>query len=168
MADIFTPEKRSEVMSKIRGRNTKPELAVRSMLHHLGYRFTVNGPKNKKLPGRPDIVLPKYKAVIFVHGCFWHGHEGCRDFHIPKSRTEFWENKIYGNRARDARNLVAVKTLGWKAVVIWACEMKNLGGKAALLARLPALIELVPVTYRFGAEEPVPMAAEDPKPYRIS
>jgi DNA mismatch endonuclease (patch repair protein) len=75
--DVFTPEKRSDVMSSIRGRDTKPELALRSMLHRLGYRFTVNGPKNKTLPGKPDLVLPKYRTVVFVHGCFWHGHENC-------------------------------------------------------------------------------------------
>jgi len=77
VADVFTPQKRSDVMSRIRGRDTKPERALRSMLHRLGYRFTVNGPKNKSLPGKPDLVLPKFRTVIFVHGCFWHGHENC-------------------------------------------------------------------------------------------
>jgi DNA mismatch endonuclease, patch repair protein len=87
MADVFSSQKRSEVMSRIRGSNTKPELALRSMLHSLGYRFTVNGPKNKSLPGRPDIVLPKYHTAIFVHGCFWHGHENCRTsaFRMPEA-----------------------------------------------------------------------------------
>lgn len=80
MADVFTPQKRSEVMSRIRGRDTKPELIVRSMLHQLGYRFTVNGPHNKRLPGRPDIVLPKYRTTVLIHGCFWHAHEDCPDF----------------------------------------------------------------------------------------
>ena len=101
MADVFTPEKRSEVMSRIRSHNTKPELAVRSMLHGLGYRFTVNGPKNRALPGKPDIVLPKHRTVIFVHGCFWHGHENCPYFRIPKTRREQWTAKIKANRARD-------------------------------------------------------------------
>jgi DNA mismatch endonuclease (patch repair protein) len=112
MADIFTPEKRSEVMSKIRGKNTKPEIVVRSILHALGYRFTVNGSKNRKLPGRPGIVLPKHKVLIFIHGCFWHSHEACRDFRIPKSRTEFWTKKIHGNIARDRRNLVTLNLTG--------------------------------------------------------
>ncbi len=166
MADIFTPEKRSEVMSKIRGRDTKPEIAVRSMLHRHGYRFTVNGPKNKKLPGRPDIVLPKHNVLIFVHGCFWHGHHGCRDFRIPRTRIEFWEKKIHGNIARDQRTLAALHLLGWKTVVVWACEMKTLPAKADLYARLPALIELEPVvTYDFRENEPTPMAAEDPAEY---
>ena len=92
--DVFTPEKRSEVMSRIRGRDTKPELALRSMLHRLGYRFTVNGPNNRSLPGKPDLVLPKYHTVIFVHGCFWHGHENCPSFRMPKSRIDFWTAKI--------------------------------------------------------------------------
>ncbi len=165
MADIFTPEKRSEVMSRIRGKNTKPEIAVRSMLHSLGYRFTVNGPKNKKLPGRPDIVLPKHNVLIFVHGCFWHGHAGCRDFHIPKSRTDFWTKKIHGNIARDRRTLATLHLSGWKVLTIWACEMKTLPAKAALYARLPALIELAPVKYAY-MDELLPLAAEDVKPYR--
>jgi len=104
MADVFTPEKRSEVMSRIRGRDTKPELALRSMLHRLGYRFTVNGPKNKSLPGKPDLVLPKFRTVIFVHGCFWHGHQHCPAFRLPKSSRAFWKTKIEGNQARDLRN----------------------------------------------------------------
>ncbi len=94
MADIFTPEKRSQVMSRIRSRNTKPELAVRSMLHRLGYRFTVNGQKNRSLPGRPDIVLPKYRTVIFVHGCFWHGHEHCPKFRMRSPTAHFGKRKL--------------------------------------------------------------------------
>jgi DNA mismatch endonuclease (patch repair protein) len=102
--DVFTPQKRSQVMSRIRSRDTKPELALRSMLHALGYRFTVNGPKNKSLPGKPDLVLPKYRGVIFVHGCFWHGHEHCPAFRLPGSKTEWWTAKITSNKARDLRN----------------------------------------------------------------
>ncbi|NQX00589.1 hypothetical protein HQ447_07995 [bacterium] len=89
--DVFTPEKRSEVMSRIRGHDTQPELALRSMLHRLGYRFTVRGPRNKTLPSKPDLVLPQHRSVIFVHGCFWHGHENCPAFRIPKSRSDWWE-----------------------------------------------------------------------------
>ncbi len=91
MADVFTPEKRSEVMSRIRGRDTRQERLVRSMLHRLGYRFTVAGPKNRLLPGRPDIVLPKFRTVVFLHGCFWHGHEHCPDFRLPQSRPDWWK-----------------------------------------------------------------------------
>ena len=116
MADVFTPEKRSEVMSRIRGRDTRPERLVRSMLHRLGYRFTVAGPKNRLLPGRPDIVLPKFRTVVFVHGCFWHGHEHCPDFRLPQSRHDWWKQKIEGNRARDARTEAALLALGWHVV----------------------------------------------------
>lgn len=169
MTDIFSRKKRSEVMSRIRSGNTKPEIIVRSLLHAHGYRFTVNGPKNRSLPGRPDIVLPKHRTVIFVHGCFWHGHEGCKDFRMPKSRVAFWQNKISTNKARDRRSVAALGKLGWKALVIWACEMKTLSAKADLSARLPALVELAPVSYHFTSQDrDVPMAAEDHAEYRTS
>lgn len=138
--DIFTPQKRSEVMSRIRGHDTKPELLLRSMLHRLGYRFTVNGPTNKCLPGRPDIVLPKYHTVIFVHGCFWHGHENCPHFRIPKSRRAWWRRKIEGNRARDLRNENAIRSLGWHVVTIWECALRKKSDLAWLEKRLPGLI----------------------------
>jgi DNA mismatch endonuclease, patch repair protein len=95
------------------------------MLHRLGYRFTVNGPKNRLLPGRPDIVLPKYRTVIFVHGCFWHGHEHCPHFRLPKSRRDWWKQKIEGNRARDLRNETALRALGWHVVTIWECAVNG-------------------------------------------
>lgn len=167
MADIFTPEKRSEVMSRIKGRNTKPEIAVRSMLHRLGYRFTVNGPKNRRFPGRPDIVLPKHKVALFVHGCFWHGHEGCRDFRVPKSRTEFWENKISSNQSRDRRVIASLHLMGWKVVTIWACEMKTLSKKARLRMRLPALIELKPTSCHIEKDEALPLVAEEKVRYVV-
>ena len=140
MADVFTAEKRSYVMSRIRGGNTKPELALRSMLHRLGYRFTVNGPKNKSLPGRPDLVLPKYNTVIFVHGCFWHGHEHCKDFRLPGTRTDWWTNKINGNKARDQRAETALHDLGWHVVTIWACALKTAEARIWLEAQLPSLL----------------------------
>ena len=140
MADVFTPEKRSEVMSRIRGRDTMPELALRSMLHRLGYRFTVNGPKNRSLPGKPDLVLPKYRSVIFVHGCFWHGHEHCPQFRLPKSRVPWWTAKITGNRARDLRNEAALLDLGWHVITIWECALRKKSDRAWLAARLPKLI----------------------------
>ena len=108
-------------MSRICSRDTKPELAVRSMLHRLGYRFTVNGPKNRSLPGRPDIVLPRYRTVFFVHGCFWHGHEHCPKFRMPKSRGSFWIKKIEIERARDATNKEKLCKLGWHVVAVWEC-----------------------------------------------
>ena len=140
MADIWSPEKRSEVMSRIRGGDTKPEKLVRSMLHRLGYRFTVRGPKNKSLPGRPELELPKYGVVVFVHGCFWHGHENCPDFKMPKSKVEWWVAKIEGNRARDTRVERELQNLGWHVVTLWACAVKTRGARDWLEARLPVLI----------------------------
>lgn len=138
--DVFTPEKRSEVMSRIRGRNTKPELALRSMLHRLGFRFTVNGPKNKTLPGKPDIVLPRFKTVIFVHGCFWHGHETCPAFRLPKTRTDWWTAKIHGNHARDQRNEAATLALGWQVITVWECELKKPESRKRMEDRLDDLL----------------------------
>lgn len=157
MTDVFTPEKRSEVMSRIRGRDTKPELALRSMLHRLGYRFTVNAPNNRQLPGRPDVVLPKYRTVIFVHGCFWHGHEHCEDFRLPATRREWWTAKIEANRARDARHEAALRELGWHVVTIWACALKTIAARRWLEARLPGLL---------GDTSPTLKVADDETPYR--
>lgn len=136
MADVFTPEKRSEVMARIRGGGTKPELVVRSMLHRMGYRFTVNGPLNRGLPGRPDLVLPRYRTVVFVHGCFWHGHEDCRDFRLPGTRREWWTAKIEGNRARDARVEAELRATGWHVITIWACALKTVETRRWLDGRL--------------------------------
>lgn len=111
-------------MGRIRGKDTKPELMVRSVLHRLGYRFTVNGPKNRELPGRPDIVLPRLGTVILVHGCYWHRHKGCRFAYTPKSRVEFWEKKFESNVARDKRNIRDLDQLGWRIIVVWECETK--------------------------------------------
>lgn len=122
MVDSLSPEKRSWNMGRISGKNTKPELAVRSLLHRLGFRFRVN---QKDLPGKPDIVLKKYKTVVFVHGCFWHRHKGCSDATTPKTRTDFWQKKFDDNVARDRKNISALHLLKWKVVVVWECELKN-------------------------------------------
>ena len=122
MADIVSPKKRSDMMSGIRGKNTKPEIIVRSLLHRLGYRFRLH---RKDLPGRPDVVLPKWRTVIFVNGCYWHGHENCHLFRPPKTRTEFWINKIEGNQARDQRNYAGLTDAGWKVLVIWECAVSK-------------------------------------------
>ncbi len=140
MADVFSPEKRSEVMSRIRGRDTKPELALRAMLHRLGYRFTVKSARNRGLPGRPDLVLPKFRTVIFVHGCFWHGHECCPHFRMPKSRRKWWTAKIEGNRARDIRNENELLALGWHVVTIWECALRNSSARLWLETRIPPLL----------------------------
>ena len=121
--DNVSKEKRSEIMSKIRSKNTTPEIKVRKLLHSMGYRFRLH---RKDLPGKPDIVLPKYKTVIFVHGCFWHGHEGCRYAVIPKSNTHYWKNKINNNISRDNNNLILLSELKWKVLIIWECELINL------------------------------------------
>lgn len=119
--DRLSPERRSWLMSRIKGANTKPELAVRSLLHRMGYRFRLH---RRDLPGTPDIVLPGRAAAVFVHGCFWHGH-ACKRAKMPKSRAEYWIDKIEGNKRRDARKRRQLRTLGWKVVVVWECEMKN-------------------------------------------
>ena len=119
---IKVSEKRSRNMSAIKSKNTKPEIAVRKLLHSMGYRFRIH---KKNLPGSPDIVLPKYKTVIFVHGCFWHRHENCKYASTPKTRKEFWENKFKANVKRDLEIQEKIKNIGWKSVVIWECEIKN-------------------------------------------
>lgn len=122
MADVHTPEQRSYNMSRIRGKNTKPEELVRKYLFAQGFRYRKN---DARFPGKPDIVLPKYKTVIFVNGCFWHGHEGCRYFVWLKSNTEFWEHKITGNIQRDMQNQQELTEQGWNVITIWECELKK-------------------------------------------
>ena len=121
MADIHTPEQRSYNMSRIRGKDTKPEELVRKYLFAHGFRYRKN---DARLPGKPDIVLPKYKTVIFVNGCFWHGHSGCRYFVWPKNNADFWKEKIQRNITRDENNYVKLQEQGWKVILIWECELK--------------------------------------------
>jgi DNA mismatch endonuclease, patch repair protein len=121
MADVHNKETRSYNMSQIKGKNTKPEMLVRKFLHANGFRYRLHV---KDLPGKPDIVLPKYKTVIFVHGCFWHGHEGCRYFVVPKTRTEWWLKKINSNISNDNKALMALQKKGWKIITLWECELK--------------------------------------------
>lgn len=120
MADVHTPEQRSYNMSRIHSKNTKPEELVRKFLFSQGFRYRKN---DAKLPGKPDIVLPKYKAVIFVNGCFWHGHEGCRYFVWPKNNAEFWKEKITGNIQRDKHNHQLLANQGWRVIEIWECQL---------------------------------------------
>lgn len=122
MADVHSPETRSFNMSQIKGKNTKPEELVRRYLFSHGFRYRKNV---SMLPGKPDIVLPKYKTCIFVNGCFWHKHEGCRYFVWPKNNAEFWKKKIAGNVERDLRQQNELRLLGWNVVVIWECELKK-------------------------------------------
>lgn len=125
MTDKLTPEQRSWNMAQIKSKDTRPELMVRSMLHRAGYRFTVNGPRNKTLPGKPDIVLPKYRTVLFVHGCFWHRHPNCKDATTPKTNTAFWQEKFDKNTARDRRNQRALTKLGWHVLIVWTCQLEK-------------------------------------------
>ena len=120
--DRLTAARRSWNMSRIKGRDTVPEKRVRSLLHRLGFRFSL---RNQKLPGRPDIVLTSRKTAIFVHGCFWHRHKSCKNSVLPKTREEFWLSKLNGNVERDKMNAIALKRLGWKVLTIWECEVEE-------------------------------------------
>ena len=120
MADVFDQITRSRVMAAIRGRNTKPELLVRRFLHSRGLRFRIHV---GHLPGRPDIVLPKYRAVVFVNGCFWHQHSNCRYAVMPKSNRTFWEAKLTANRDRDERNILRLRHAGWRVYTVWECNV---------------------------------------------
>mgnify|MGYP001813680444 FL=1 len=121
MADVVDRKTRSRMMSGIRGKNTRPELLIRKGLHARGFRFRLH---DKRLPGKPDLVLPKYSAVIFVHGCFWHGHD-CHLFKWPQSRREFWRKKITRNKVKDAESYVSLKKEGWYILTIWECALKG-------------------------------------------
>lgn len=136
MTDVFTKAKRSEVMSRIKGRNTKPELAVRSLLHRLGYHFRLN---RTDLPGKPDIVLPRHQTVIFVHGCFWHRHKDCRFAYTPKTRTDFWLKKLEANVTRDNQVKSDLELLGWQVIVVWECELREPGHLTARLKEIGSL-----------------------------
>ncbi|WP_420796326.1 very short patch repair endonuclease [Brevibacillus thermoruber] len=122
LLDVFSPEKRSEVMARIKGKNTKPEQLLRKELFRLGLRYRINV---KSLPGKPDIVFPKYKTAVFVNGCFWHGHSDCKYFVLPKTRREWWLRKINETKRRDERNIHELESKGWNVIIIWECEIRN-------------------------------------------
>jgi DNA mismatch endonuclease, patch repair protein len=122
VADVVTPAERSRMMSNIKGANTRPERLVRSFLHRQGLRFRLHG---RKLPGKPDLVFPKYRCVVFVHGCFWHRHPGCKYAYNPKSRVDFWQKKFAENVTRDARNISELRDRGWRVLVVWECSVTN-------------------------------------------
>lgn len=123
MADVLTPSQRSYCMSQIQGKDTRPELAVRSLLHRMGYRFRLH---RKDLPGKPDIVLPRFRSVVFVHGCYWHRHKGCKYAYVPKTRRSFWKSKFKENVNRDSRTRKQLHGLGWKVLVLWECEIRDI------------------------------------------
>ena len=130
MSDIFSQTKRSDIMSKISSKDTKPEILVRKFLFSKGFRYRINV---KTLPGKPDIVLPKYKTIIFVNGCFWHGHN-CKKGKLPSSNTDFWKEKISNNKSRDAKN--SDVKLGWKVIIIWQCEISKIDNRTKILNKL--------------------------------
>jgi DNA mismatch endonuclease (patch repair protein) len=121
MTDVFSKKERSKIMRSVKSINTKPEHIVRNRLHKLGFRFTLH---QRKLPGTPDIVLPKYKAIINVNGCFWHGHKDCKRSTLPKSNSQYWQNKINRNKQRDELNEKKLNELGWIVIIIYECELK--------------------------------------------
>ena len=133
MADVHNKATRSYNMSGIKSKDTRPEMLVRKFLHANGYRYKLH---DKKLPGKPDIVLPKYSTVIFVHGCFWHGHANCKYFVVPKTNTQWWTDKINRNKANDEKAVKALKKSGWKVIVVWECKLKPIKIKATLLSLL--------------------------------
>ena len=137
MADVHTPRQRRFNMQRIKSSNTQPEMLVRKFLHANGYRYSLH---NKKLPCKPDIVLNKYRTVIFVHGCFWHGHAHCKYFKIPQTRTKWWTDKINRNKANGAKAIKALKKEGWKVAVIWECKLKPAKVEKTLASLLKKII----------------------------
>ncbi len=133
MVDVHSRQIRSKNMAAIKSKDTKPEVHVRKYLHNHGLRFRLHG---KNLPGKPDIVLPKYNSVVFVNGCYWHRHEGCKYTYLPKSNIDFWKNKFQENINRDHKNYSDLKKNGWKVIVIWECEVKNQTYQKWLLNKL--------------------------------
>lgn len=120
--DTLTPEQRSERMSRVKDKGTRTEMAVRRLVHGMGYRYRLHG---RDLPGRPDLVFPSRRKVVFVHGCFWHRHPGCKLARMPKSHLDFWEKKLESNRERDLRNQAALLDMGWRYLVVWECELRD-------------------------------------------
>lgn len=153
MADTMTTEQRSRCMSRIKCRDTKPELLVRKSLFARGLRFRVNV---TKLPGKPDIVLPKYRTVVFINGCFWHGHPDCRYATVPKSNVEFWQTKINRNRSRDAEVEAKLTALGWRVIRVWECDLKPKNREATLADLYSEIVgSNLPDELSIAAEPPV-------------
>lgn len=164
MTDVMTTEQRSRCMAAIKGKDTMPEMIVRKYLFSCGLRFRI---QVRKLPGNPDIVLPKYKTVIFVDGCFWHGHEDCRYFRLPKSNVEFWEEKIKRNVARDFRNEAELKALGWRVIRVWECEIKTLAQREEYLKCLYDRIVNPTQSYLIETDMDEPSIAAEPESEQI-
>lgn len=138
MTDVFKPEERSRIMAKVRGKDTSLELSLRSLIHGMGFRYRLHV---KELPGKPDMVFPRHRKVIFINGCFWHQHEGCPAAARPASNTDYWNKKLEKNLARDKSNIQKLEEAGWKVLTVWECEIKD---RPALVARLRTFFESTP------------------------
>ena len=138
MADFMDPSTRSRVMARIRGKNTRPELLVRRFLWANGFRYRIHV---RNLPGTPDLVLPAYKTIVFVHGCFWHCHQGCKDFRIPNSNIPFWTQKLTRNQARDLQHQQALRAQGWHVIIVWECELDRRNRQARLVALMNEILD---------------------------
>jgi len=136
MADVHTAQQRRFNMQQVKAKDTKPELLVRKFLHAHGFRYSLH---KKTLPGKPDIVLPKYKTIIFVHGCFWHGHSNCKYFSLPKTRTQWWTDKINTNKANDAKTVKVLRKEGWHVLTVWECKLKPSKAEKTLFTLLNKL-----------------------------
>lgn len=165
MADIFTPEKRHDIMAAVKGKDTKPEMLVRRFLHAAGFRYRLY---DRKLPGCPDLVFPSLHTVIFIHGCFWHGHENCKYSHLPKSNEEFWRNKILRNSERDSRVKIELEKQSCNVIVIWECDLKNKSRREEILQNVAK--ELFNIRNRTYSQPsyPITEAAEPETPYGIN
>lgn len=165
----MTPEQRSRCMAAVHSKDTKPEVLVRKFLFAKGLRFRVC---DRKLPGKPDIVLPKYKTVIFIDGCFWHGHEGCRRSRLPQTRVDFWRSKINTNKLRDRRIDTELTNVGWRVIRLWECEIRNKTRQAIVLEALyHHIIRQTPLAPYIQDTPPLPIAADPgtvPNAYRLS
>lgn len=157
MADVMTPEQSHRCMAAIKSNDTKPEMLVRRYLHAAGFRY---GLHSRKLPGSPDIVLRRLKTVIFINGCFWHGHEGCRYYRLPKSNVEFWQTKIDRNRARDERDMEALRKRGWRVIVVWECRLRTIAIRNQTLHELADTL-----TGTYPRPDYITAAAEPEAPY---
>lgn len=167
MPDTLTQEQRRRCMSHIRSKNTRPEILVRHELFRRGYRYRINV---NKLPGRPDIVLPKYKTVIFINGCFWHGHEGCKYYVLPKTNVEFWRNKIERNKLRDKEEQRKLASMGWHCITVWECQLKPKVREQTLEALVYTLCHIFLEDRRIKSyediEEKYPLVAESSIKYK--
>ena len=159
--DTMTPEQRSRCMSAVKGKDTKPEMIVRKYLFSKGLRYRLHV---KSLPGNPDIVHPKYKTVLFINGCFWHGHEGCKYYRLPKTNIDFWESKITNNKNRDILNEIKLKELGWRVIRIWECEIRRGKDRNQSLENL--YNQILGKSSRYDDNEiPIQIAAEESMEY---